>query len=79
VRLAQDVRISRLVSDREMTLDYTPSARGHGVYVFAIDGQAWVNDTALSRRDSIGIWSDAPIELKTSAQETDLLILETAP
>jgi quercetin 2,3-dioxygenase len=79
VRLAQDVRISRLASDREMTFDYTTRARGHGVYVFAIDGEARVNDAALSRRDSTGIWTDAPIKLRTGAQETDLLILETAP
>ena len=60
LRLPQDVRIGRLVTDREMTLAYTTSAGRHGVYVFAIDGQAWANDTAMGRRDSIGIWSDAP-------------------
>jgi redox-sensitive bicupin YhaK (pirin superfamily) len=79
LRINQDARISRLATDRAMTLDYTPSAKGHGTYVFMIDGEATINDTALARRDSTGIWSDEPIKLRTGEQETDLLIIETAP
>lgn len=79
LRINQDARVSRLATDRSMALDYTPSAKGHGTYVFVIDGEATVNDTVLGRRDSTGIWSDGPVKLRTSDQETDLLIIETAP
>ena len=39
-----------------MTVDYTPTSKEHGVYVFVIEGEVVVNDTALARRDSTGIW-----------------------
>jgi quercetin 2,3-dioxygenase len=79
VRVDQDTRISRLATDRALTVDYTPSAKGHGIYIFVIDGEVTVNDTALGRRDSTGIWSDAPVKLRTGEQNADLLIIETAP
>ena len=79
VRVAQDIKISRISSDNALTLDYVPTSKEHGVYVFAIEGDALVNDTTLSRRDSAGIWGSEPITLQTGTQGTDLLILESAP
>jgi len=79
LRVSQDVKISRLSSDRALTLSYRPSAPDHGVYAFVIDGKAWVDDTVVSRRDSVGVWGGEPLKLRTDAEDTDLLILETAP
>jgi quercetin 2,3-dioxygenase len=80
LRTGQEVKISRLSSDRALTLDYPLAAEGHGLYVFAIEGQAWVNDTALSRRDSAGIWGAGKrIKLRTGVEDSDLLIVESAP
>ncbi|HXO65784.1 MAG TPA: pirin family protein [Steroidobacteraceae bacterium] len=79
VRVAQDVKISRLSSNIPMTLDYALSAKEHGVYVFAIEGEAFVNDTQLGRRDSTGIWAAERVSLRTGDQNADLLIIETAP
>lgn len=80
LRVSQDVKISRFATDKAVTLEYRLSAQTHGVYVFAIEGQAWVNDLSLSRRDSTGIWGGGDrINLRTGAEDTDLLILESAP
>jgi quercetin 2,3-dioxygenase len=79
VRISQDVRISRLSADRAMELEYRAQAAGHGVYVFVVDGQVQVNDQSLATRDSAGIWGAAPVRIRTDAEGSDLLILETAP
>jgi quercetin 2,3-dioxygenase len=79
VRIPQGVRVSRLASDREQSFDHATSSREHGVYVFAIEGQAWVNDTALGRRDSCGVWDYERIKVRTGRDDTDLLVIETAP
>jgi redox-sensitive bicupin YhaK (pirin superfamily) len=80
LRLAQNVKISRLSSDRAMTLEYALGAEGHGLYAFVIEGQAWINDTTLSRRDSTGLWATGGrVKLRTGAEDTDLLLVESAP
>jgi len=79
LRVSQDVKISRLSSDRSLTLDYVPTAPEHGVYLFALEGKAECNDIALGRRDSAGLWGEERIALRTGEQEADLLIVETAP
>lgn len=79
VRVAQDIRIARLSSDRALTLDYVPAAPEHGVYAFVIDGEVRVDDTVLGRRDSIGAWGPRPLRLRTGQDNADLLIIETAP
>ncbi|WP_428563703.1 MAG: pirin family protein [Solidesulfovibrio sp. DCME] len=79
LRVSQDVRVSRLSSDTAMALDYTPQSAEHGVYVFVLDGEVHCNDVSLARRDSNGIWGAKRIKLQTGPQETDLMLVETAP
>ena len=80
LRTGQDIKVSRIASNRALSLEYVLGAEDHGVYVFAIEGQAWVNDTSLSRRDSTGIWGGGKrIKLRTGVEDTDLLIVESAP
>jgi hypothetical protein len=79
LRLSQDVKVSRLVADQALAIEYAPASPGHGVYVFALEGNLDCNGAALGRRDSTGIWGAERIKLQTGAQETDLLIVETAP
>jgi redox-sensitive bicupin YhaK (pirin superfamily) len=76
LRLSQDVTVSRLSSDTETALDYTPRSASHGVYVFVLEGEVHCDD---ARRDSRGIWGAEHINLRTWAEESDLLIVETAP
>jgi hypothetical protein len=78
LRISQDVKISRLVSDASMALDYSPSSKLHGVYAFVLEGEVARDGTTLARRDSTGIWGAEQIRFTTGPQETDLLIVETA-
>jgi hypothetical protein len=79
LRISQDVTISRLSSDKEMTLNYVPKSPLHGLYAFVLEGEVRCNDVALARRDSTGIWGGKPIEFQTGVEEADLLLVETAP
>ena len=78
LRISQDVKISRLVSDTSMALDYSPASKLHGVYAFVLEGEVDRDGTTLGRRDSTGIWGAEQIHFTTGPQETDLLIVETA-
>ncbi|MGJ7506549.1 pirin family protein [Variovorax sp. GT1P44] len=77
LRISQDAKVSRLVSDKAMPLAYQPTSKDHGVYVFVLEGEAECNGTKLGRRDSVGVWGGEPIQLRTGAQDCDLLIVET--
>jgi len=44
-----------------------------------LEGDVHCNDATLARRDSSGIWGAERIKLLTGPQESDLLIVETAP
>jgi quercetin 2,3-dioxygenase len=78
LRISQDVKVSRLVSDTAMTLDYVPTSPLHGVYTFVLEGDITCDGTALARRDSAGTWGAERIQLRTGAEESDVLIVETA-
>lgn len=78
LRLSQDVKVSRLVSDSSMTLDYVPTLVTHGVYAFVLEGQVDCGGTTLGRRDSTGLWGKERIQFRTGPEETDILIVETA-
>jgi quercetin 2,3-dioxygenase len=79
IRISQNVKISRLVSDRASDVVYRTSAPQNGVYVFVIDGTSNINDETLLRRDSMGVWGSGSIRLRTGVEDSDLLILESAP
>jgi quercetin 2,3-dioxygenase len=78
LRVSQDVKVSRLVSDAATTLNYLPTSTLHGVYAFVLEGEMACDGTTLARRDSTGIWGAERIQIRTGAQETDALIVETA-
>jgi hypothetical protein len=46
---------------------------------FVLEGEVHWNDVALARRDSREIRGAEQINLRTWPQETDLIIVETAP
>jgi len=79
LRICQDVKISRLVSDKTQTFTYEPTSTAHGVYAFVLDGEVQWGQTTLGRRDSAGIWGKESVQFRTSPQDTDMLIVETAP
>jgi len=75
--IPQDVRVSRLVSDRPSSYTYSPRSEAHGVYAFVLEGEMRCSDTQLGRRDSMGVWGRQSITCATTADETDVLFVET--
>jgi quercetin 2,3-dioxygenase len=72
----QDLRVSRLITDRPGAYTYTPSSPDHGTYVFVKDGQLRCGDVSLGRRDSLGISGVDKIECDV-ADSTDVFFVET--
>ena len=77
VPIAQDARVSRLVSDAPGTFRYRPRSAGHGVYAFVIDGTLCCDGTTLKRRDSKAVWGADEIVCETGRGDTDVLFVET--
>jgi quercetin 2,3-dioxygenase len=75
--VAQDLRVSRLVTDRPSTYTYRPRSPMHGVYVFVKEGSLQCGDVTLGLRDSLGIRGVETIECE-AADSTDVFFVETA-
>jgi quercetin 2,3-dioxygenase len=75
--IPQDARISRLISDRPGSYVYRLRSPSHGLYAFVVEGEMRCADAPLGRRDSIGIWGAAQVSCHTTADETDILFVET--
>jgi quercetin 2,3-dioxygenase len=76
--IANDIRISRLVTDAGSKHTYRPRSSSHGTYVFVLDGELRCADTLLGRRDSTGIWGVEAIDCQATADATDVLFVEVA-
>ncbi len=79
LRVSQQVRVSRFVSDQPTAIEYVPTASDNGVYVFVVEGSLECDDTQLGRRDSTGIWGAERLHLRSGREPVDVLIVETAP
>jgi redox-sensitive bicupin YhaK (pirin superfamily) len=77
VHIAQDARVSRLVSDGPGTFRFRPRSAGHGVYAFVIDGTLGCDGTTLKRRDSKAVWGVDETVYETGRGDTDVLFVET--
>lgn len=62
--------------DAGKTIDYkVKKPLTNGTYTFLIKGSATINGYELNERDAIGIWSNAALNIKTTA-ESRILIME---
>lgn len=75
--IAQDVRVSRLVSDAANAYEYKPASTEHGVYAFVLEGALECAGSKLGHRDSVGIWGAATIALRTGDEPSDVLLVES--
>ena len=75
--VAQDLRVSRIVTDRKGAYSYKPQTAEHGVYAFVAEGEAIVAGGALGRRDSLGMSGAQTIDLEV-ADTSDVFFVETA-
>jgi quercetin 2,3-dioxygenase len=74
--IANDIRISRLITDAGGKHTYRPRSSSHGTYVFVLEGGLRCGDTLLERRDSAGICGAEEIECEAAADVTDILFVE---
>jgi quercetin 2,3-dioxygenase len=72
----QDLRVSRLVTDRPCSTVYTPRSTGYGTYVFVKEGTLRCGDVTLGPRDSLGISGVDAITCE-AADTTDVFFVET--
>lgn len=77
IPIAQDARVSRLVSNGPCTFPYRPRSADHGVYAFVIDGTLGCDGTTLKRRDSKAVWGIDEVLYETGRGDTDVLFVET--
>ena len=57
------------------SVDYALHGAGQGVYVMVVEGEAEVLGQTLGRRDAIGVWDTAALNL-TASTDCELLLIE---
>lgn len=76
IPVAQDLRVSRLVTDEAGSYRYAPRSSAHGTYVFVVEGTLESDVAKLERRDSFGVSGLDEIRFKVS-DNADVFIVET--
>ncbi|MGH7046987.1 MAG: pirin family protein [Stellaceae bacterium] len=78
--IRQDLSLHRLVSAAGRRYTHRIRAR-HGLYLFLLEGAAEIDGTPLGRRDGIGMTGGVAgsdqVEIAVTAEETDLLLVDT--
>jgi redox-sensitive bicupin YhaK (pirin superfamily) len=75
VQIHQDAWFSLGQLDEGQTLEYTLKNPEHGVYAFVLEGDVFVNDIALNRRDGLGITGVDSFTLKAGSP-VEILLME---
>jgi quercetin 2,3-dioxygenase len=55
--------------------EYTLKKEGNGIYAFILDGDVEINNEKLSKRDGMGIWDTASINV-TASENARILLME---
>ena len=56
-------------------LDYSIHKESNGVYAFVLEGNVLLNETALNRRDGLGVWETNNLTIQADT-ETHILLME---
>jgi len=75
VEIHQDAWFSLGNLDKDTTVGYNVKKEGNGVYVFVLEGDVFVNDILLNRRDGLGVSDVASLQLKSDTN-TQVLLME---
>lgn len=73
--IQQDAFVSLIILLENQTDTYKLVNSTHGLYVFVIEGAVIVEEETVLRRDAIGLWDLASVEIK-ALESTQLLLLE---
>jgi redox-sensitive bicupin YhaK (pirin superfamily) len=61
--------------DKGLNTDYKVKAKGNGVYLFIISGDATINGQILNTRDGYGIWDIEQVKINAN-EDSELLLME---
>lgn len=75
LKIHQDAWIYRTTLEAGKSVTLTPHSKGHGFYIFMLDGQTTVGEQALNKKDALGI-SDIDSVTITGVATSDVLIYE---
>jgi redox-sensitive bicupin YhaK (pirin superfamily) len=59
-----------------VSVDYGIKKPGNGVYAFILKGTASIENQALEPRDGFGIWNTSKISIKSTSDDTEILLME---
>ncbi|RYY40733.1 MAG: pirin family protein [Chitinophagaceae bacterium] len=74
VQIHQDAWFHLTRLDKGTGLTYELKDPAHGVYVFLLEGDLFVNDILLNRRDGLGVTGAAALQLKADSNAEVLLM-----
>lgn len=57
-------------------INYQIRKKGNGVYAFIIKGSAEIEDQELEQRDGFGVWDISDLNIKATAENTEILLME---
>ena len=72
----QNARLSLGYFDKGVNVPYSFNATNKCLFIFNIEGAIRVGDTALQKRDAIGIWNTNEVSIQC-ADESHFLVIET--
>ncbi|MBC8082754.1 MAG: pirin family protein [Hymenobacter sp.] len=70
----QNARLALGYFDAGQTMTYSLNPVNKSVFIFLMDGALTVNGQALARRESIGLWETASVEITCTAESRFILI-----
>jgi redox-sensitive bicupin YhaK (pirin superfamily) len=76
VWINQDAWFHLGVFDKDFVVEYPLKKEGNGVYAFVIKGQFTILNIDLNSRDGLGITNTNNITIKSTSQDSEILIME---
>lgn len=64
------------IFDKDFVVEYPFKKEGNGVYIFVINGQFTIENINLETRDGLGITNTNNITIKSTSQDSEILIME---
>jgi redox-sensitive bicupin YhaK (pirin superfamily) len=62
--------------EKDMNASYDVKKQGNGIYAFVLKGGFIVDGETLSTRDAIGIWDKLGIEIASTADDSEILLMD---
>ncbi len=62
--------------ENNVETNYQIRKEGNGVYAFILKGSAEIGGQKLDKRDGFGVWDIVQLDIKTTAENTEILLIE---